>query len=296
MTQTPTTPLETRSREIAERRSALLAAWPGEWPNMIDAWRTHGHDAFWLMYSANYLLRTGGVRWAIDPVTLRNRVPEAPHVPVDELASLDFILMTHNHGDHVDRELLQQLAAMESIRWLVPRHMLPVAESCGVPAARIIVPEPMKPVTFGDLRVTIFEGLHREYPGEWGVGTPVIDVDAAGCLAEWAGRRVLFPGDTRTYNTTRLPSLGPVDTLFAHVWLGRGEALNAEPPRLSDLCNFAVNLQPTRRVMLTHLWEVARQAIDYWNIEHAESVRDALAQRLPEVEAVIPDFWREVRL
>lgn len=296
MTHQHTTPLETRSREIAERRGELLAAWPGDWPKMIDAWRTREHDALWLMYSANYLLRTGGVRWAIDPVTLRNRVPEAPQVRVDGLASLDFILMTHNHGDHVDRELLKQLAVIESIRWLVPRHMLPIAEACGVPAARIIVPEPMKPVTFGDLRVRIFEGLHREYAGEWGVGTPVIDVDAAGCLAEWGGRRVLFPGDTRTYDTTRLPSLGPVDTLFAHVWLGRGGALSAEPPRLNDLCDFVVNLQPTRRVVLTHLWEVARQAVDYWDATHAKRVRDALAQRLPEVEALIPDFWREVRL
>jgi hypothetical protein len=42
---------------------------------MTAAWRQDNlTDQLWLMYSANYLVRSAGVCWAIDPLTLANRL------------------------------------------------------------------------------------------------------------------------------------------------------------------------------------------------------------------------------
>ncbi|MCJ7703688.1 MAG: hypothetical protein MUO62_19080, partial [Anaerolineales bacterium] len=43
-----------------------------------------------------YLMCTQHSHWAIDPTSLKNRVPEATHVDVDrDLAPLDFVLLIH---------------------------------------------------------------------------------------------------------------------------------------------------------------------------------------------------------
>jgi hypothetical protein len=263
---------------------------------MMRDWRAAGPDAVWLTYAANYLLRTAGTRWMIDPARLNNLVPEAAPVPLDDLAALDFVFLTHGHSDHIDAALLRELARLGHLQWVVPRHMLTVAERQGIPVSRIIVPEPLQPLTIGNVTLTTFEGLHWEYPDRWGVGKPVAGIDAAGLLVEWPGHRVLFPGDTRTYDVAALPNLSPIDTLFAHVWLGRGAALQSNPPQLDAFCDFIEALAPTRRILLTHLWQVAREAEDYWDERHAKLVMTKLSKTMPGVAVTTPALWERVDL
>jgi len=74
---------------------------------MLSEWqRPEASDRAWLLYPANYLLRTAGIRWAIDPLTLCQRLPIAPEVDVSALAGLDCIVLTHRHADHLDVGLL----------------------------------------------------------------------------------------------------------------------------------------------------------------------------------------------
>ncbi len=101
-----------------------------------------------------------------------------------------------------------------------------------------------------------------------------------GYLVEQGGKRWLFPGDTRTYDPTGLPDFGPVDVLFAHLWLGRGSAMHPHPPLLEYFCRFCLALQP-RRVILTHLEEWGRQASDFWDGGHARQVILALKKQAP---------------
>ncbi|MCX6035958.1 MAG: hypothetical protein NTV38_13445, partial [Chloroflexi bacterium] len=97
---------------------------------------------------------------------------------------------------------------------------------------------------------------------------------------EMGGKRWLFPGDTRTYDPAGLPDLGPVDVLFAHLWLGRAVALQSHPPLLELFCRFCLAFQP-RRVILTHLEEWGRQASDFWDIEHAKMAVSVLKKGSP---------------
>jgi L-ascorbate metabolism protein UlaG (beta-lactamase superfamily) len=291
--------LKSAQEKMARRRRALLERWPGAWSGMAGQWADDGPDALWLTYSANYLLRTGGVRWMIDPFRLSRRVPEAAAVPLDALAAGSFVLLTHNHADHVDPQLLAHLATIDHLQWVVPPQVAHVAQRAGVRPDGVIVPRPLEAIAFdgGKVRITPFPGLHWEYAGRWKEGEPLGGVDSTGYLIEWAGKRLLIPGDTRTYDPAALPAFGPVDTLLAHVWLGRGSAQADEPPLLEAFCDFVAALQPTRRVLLTHLWEQGRGPDDYWDERHAEKVRQRLSSQLPaKIDIQIPEFWKAIPL
>ena len=103
-----------------------------------------------------------------------------------------------------------------------------------------------------------------------------------GYLVEFNGKRWLFPGDTRSYDASQLPSFGPVDVLFAQVWLGRGCAVQTTPPLLDAFCQFCVDLQP-KHIVLTHLQDFGRDANDYWDSEHVQQITALIAEKEPDI-------------
>jgi phosphoribosyl 1,2-cyclic phosphodiesterase len=271
-----------RQTAIAQRRKELSARYPQMMTDLIAEWRSPGkQDKVWLMYSANYLFRTGNVRWAMDPLTLSCRVPEASAVDlVQDFAALDFVVLTHRHADHLDFNLLKSLRHLP-IRWVIPDYILPQVQSeAGLPAEQIITPQPLQPIEIHDIRLLPFVGLHWEAaPSENG---PQHGVPEMGYLVEFNDKHWLFPGDTRDFKTELLPSFGPVDGLFAHLWLGRGCALMEKPPLVDAFCQFCLALQP-KQVYLTHLEELGRDAEDYWDEGHSVQVMSHCKQSAPQV-------------
>jgi hypothetical protein len=260
-------PFPDKQAEIDRRADAVAASYPSQWSSMITEWRQPGpEDRAWLLYSANYLFRTGKVRWGIDPLRLRYRLPGAPEMPATDLKDLSFLLLTHPHSDHLDPDLLRQLVAFP-ILWVVPPPVLAaLAGKVEIPASRLVVPEPMNRIEIDGVRITPFDGLHLEkQPGT----DSLRGVPATGYLVEC--KRWLFPGDTRTYNAGQLPSFGPVNVLFAHLWLGRSAALLEDPPLLEEFCWFCVHLLP-ERIILAHLDEFGRDANELWDFGHAQKV------------------------
>ena len=60
-----------------------------------------------------------------------------------DLKDLDFVLLTHRHGDHLDLGLLRALRHLP-IWWVVPEAILPlVLKQAGLPAKQILVPKPL---------------------------------------------------------------------------------------------------------------------------------------------------------
>lgn len=269
-----------KQQEIDQRAAEIIASYPVLWSQMIADWRQPGsEDLAWLMYSANYLFRTANIRWAIDPLRLKHRLPGAPEMPVDDLKELDFILLTHRHGDHLDSNLLRQLKDFP-ILWVIPAPVLELMrDEIEIPASRLIVPEPMRTIEILGIRITPFNGLHREAHPKM---ETFRSVPAMGYLVEFNGIRWLFPGDTRTYDASQLPSFGPIDGLFAHLWLGRGCALLDDPSLLEALYRFCVDLSP-KRIILTHLEEFGRNANDYWDREHAQKVKLLFSEKIPDI-------------
>jgi len=249
----------------------IITHYPAIWEKLIAEWNSPGlENRAWLMYSANYLIRTQRIRWAMDPLLLNSRLPQLPVMNVArDLKDLDFVLLTHRHGDHLDLNLLRLLRDLP-IQWVIPEAILPLVQrEVGLPAKQILVPNALQTIELHGLRITPFDGLHWEHAPSHPDGQR--GVPATGYLVEMGGKRWLFPGDTRTYDPDSLPDFGPVDVLFAHLWLGRNGALQLNPPLLEQFCRFCLALQP-RRIILTHLKEWGRPKSEFWDLEHAKQV------------------------
>ncbi len=186
-----------------------------------------------------------------------------------DLAGLDFLVLTHRHVDHYDVRLLEALAALP-VPWVVPEFMLADLHRDVSQLSKMIIPAKAgEPLEIGGLRLTPFNGAHFAWkPGEGPGYSPVNGVPSMGYLVEFSGTRWLFPGDTRTYDVHLLPDFGPVEGLIAHVWLGKGAALESPPPLLEAFCRFCVDLKPGRLV-LTHLEDWGRQVENLWDGKHA---------------------------
>ena len=276
------TSLADMQTHIEDRIRVAINGYPALFQRILAEWAApDAGDCLWLMYAASYLFRGGSTRWALDPLLLNQRVPAAPAVDITPLAGLDFVLLTHRHADHLDLNLIRALRDAP-IRWVIPDAICAhVLEQTGLPRSRVIVPTPLQTLDLGGVRVTAFDGLHwgEPLPGGGRRGMP-----ATGYLIECNGKRWLFPGDTRTYDAARLPDFGAVDGVMAHVWLGRAQALEPQPPLLEDFCRFCLDLHP-RRLLLAHLHEFGRAADDYWDERHAAQVLARLQGLAPGLPA-----------
>lgn len=291
-----------RLAHITQIRQELVNHSLASWNRMIEQWSSDTQrDALWIMHAANYLIRTNGVRWAIDPLRLGQRLSEAPEPNLSDLNLLNFVLLTHAHDDHVDPQIWLALCDAPT-RWVVPSFMLEkFLKATGRTqqqwGCRLIVPTPLHPLVLDGMRITPFDGMHWEYEvGAAADSVPIGGVPAMGYLVETADRRWLFPGDTRTYVRSRLPDFGPVDIVFAHVWLGRVSALLAKPPQLEAFGRFFAELAPREQIILAHLYETSRTPQDCWVDVHIKQAAAELHRHLPDIQIHAPAFWECVSI
>lgn len=271
---------EKQQSAILEKRQTIIRKYPDIWNKMVREWKSSGDGCrAWLMYSASYLFRTNTILWAMDPLTLRQRVPESPNVNVSaDLADLSFVILTHRHEDHLDLNLIRQLRD-HPIQWIVPMDLVPDLKETGIPAGRILIAEAFQEITIQGIRVIPFPGLHlHSEPNGKQHGVP-----SMGYLIELNGHRWLFPGDTRRYDTPLLSLFDGVDGLFAHLWLGRSQALVESPALLDPFCRFLSSFE-AKKVILAHLEEWGRDANDFWDVRHVDMVREHLKQLAPSLE------------
>lgn len=273
-----------KQAQIDSSRSRAIARYPKLWARLLSEWQSPGvDDRVWLTYSANYLMRTRNIRWALDPLAMHQWLDErSKENLVRELETLSFVLLTHEHDDHLDLGLIRALRELP-IRWVVPEAILPqVLAETNLPMSRVLVPKSMIPIQIEGITIWPFDGLHWDYSAKEDGGTSPRGVPAVGYLVEFSGKRWLFPGDVRMYSTQALPLSQKVDVLFAHVWLGRGSALTEPPPLLEPFCRFCVE-SGAPHVVLAHLEEYGRDANDYWDADHVAQVRSLFKKIAPRL-------------
>lgn len=256
---------------LAEQVISAAAHYPALWQHVTREWREDDSaDKGWLTYSANYLFSTGGLKWAIDPFSLSSRVKGVPAPDYTrDLQGLELVLLTHEHNDHLDLNLLSALCD-QPLTWVIPDFLQPlVAEKVGLPTDRILTPQVGFSLNYKNLTITSFEALHMR-------GTR--GVPELGYLVEMRGKRWLFPGDTRNYERGRLPEFSQLDAVFAHLWLGKACALELEPSEMEAFIRFYAGFN-TKRLIVTHLYEFGRDANDLWTLEHFNQVKDAFEKQ-----------------
>lgn len=249
----------------------------------------------WIAFAGSYLFRTDGVRWLVDPPPLPRIGSEGlVEAARRDLARTDFVILTHAHSDHFCVPVLRELRGLP-MKWIVPDHMAElVADRVGLGKRRMVAISHGESTEVRGLKISAFEGMHWEVrPGS--TDGERTGVDATGYLIECGGQRLLFPGDTRTYDAGVLPRVGDIDWVFAHVWLGRGCARRSGFPLLEAFCEFMLKPRP-KGIVLGHLWEVARGPADYWNRRHAAVVTRELRRISPQTDIVTPNLGERICL
>ncbi len=260
--------------DLAYQRAVAIEEYPKKWDQMVHEWSSELGNQLWLLYSANYLLNTAGVKWAIDPYSLFSRLGGGPQPDfANDLQDLQLIVITHAHSDHFDLNLLSSLSHLP-IQWVVPKFMEErIKNAADLSGEKIIIPRPNIPLRIDKLTITPFEGLH----GHGGNG-----VQSMGYLAEFYQKRWLFLGDTRTYDFSKLPDFGELTGVVGHLWLGKAEALESRPSKLDGFCDFFSHFK-TKQLVITHLLEFGREPNELWNLNHFQLV-------LRHIQNIKPDL------
>jgi hypothetical protein len=277
-----------KTSDLDLKRLDAALKYPGVWKHVIEEWNSDltGNSA-WLTYSANYLLQTAGVRWAIDPFSMSTRVTGIP-VPdfAHDLQKLELVVLTHAHNDHLDLNLIRAIASLP-IQWVIPEDMVDlVLAKTALNKEQIIIPKPGGVINFQNLSLTPFASLHFHAHG---------GVMETGYLANFDQKTWLFPGDIRDFDAARLPSFGRVNGVFAHLWLGKACALLPEPPFLNDFCTFFTRFSP-KRIVVTHLNEFGRDETELWEEAHFDRVKQRFAKVAPVVKVEMAVMGSKVRL
>ncbi|OJX43989.1 MAG: hypothetical protein BGO78_03270 [Chloroflexi bacterium 44-23] len=270
---------ESRKSQIDNFRENIVENYRQIWANMIADWSSDDPRSLgWLMYSANYLFRTNKIYWAVDPFLLSTRIA-APfwEQQISDLSKLDFVLLTHRHNDHFDRGLIHALRDFP-IQWVVPQEMRSdVLELINDPK-KIVVATHGKLLTCSGMNIMPFNSLHFDDSRE----TKIHGVPETGYLVQFQEKKWLFPGDIRNYRAELLPEFGPVDLLFAHLWLGRKSGQADPPPLLEQFCEFCLALQPAQ-IVISHLYEAGRKPDSLWDLSHFEKVKRSLEKLSPNL-------------
>ena len=271
-----------------------------------------GLRATWLGHST-VLVEIDGARILFDPVWARRASPStligprrfhAPPLPLDELPAIDAIVATHDHYDHLDRDVVRALARSASqaqMRFIVPLGVGAHLERWGVAPSRITELDWSESTTLGPLKLTATPARHFSGRGLKGNHTLWASWSVAG-----PKHRIFHSGDTGPFNgfATIGAEHGPFDLTFIKIG-AYGETwpdIHLTPEQAVE-----ANAKVQGKVLLPIHWGTFNLAFHAWD-EPAERVVAAAGATGTQIimpkpgESVEPTlapsvvpWWRSVR-
>lgn len=163
---------------------------------LIDDIRAHRSGiAVWWTGHNGWLIKADGVLIGTDLCLEQSDRAIPSPVSATELASeLDVSFITHEHGDHFERETSKILAEKSDCMFVLPRNCVQIAqEETAIPASRLIVATPGQPFAARGVQVKPLRAIH---------GNPKFAIFAeanledCGYLIMLGGKRFLQPGDS----------------------------------------------------------------------------------------------------
>ncbi len=198
----------------------------------------------WLGHSTS-LIEIDDLRFLVDPVWRKRASPFEwagpkrffePPLALDDLPSLDAVLISHDHYDHLDRRAVQRLAPT-GVTFVVPLRVGELLMRWGVTRDQIVELDWWEIASFGDVTITATPARHFS-------GRSAIMTDRNRSL--WSGfaivgprHRVYYAGDTAMFDgfeeigqalgpfDATLIEIGAYNRLWADLHLGPEQAVQA---------------------------------------------------------------------
>lgn len=158
----------------------------------------------WLGHST-LLVEIDGYRVLVDPVWTERASPfvgqgpkrfHAPPLPLDQLPSIDAVIISHDHYDHLDHETILALGDKVPL-YVVPLGVGAHLEHWGVPADRIAERDWWGEIEVGDLKLTATPARHAS-----GRSLTFSDQDKtlwSGWAIQGPEHRAYYSGDTAMF-------------------------------------------------------------------------------------------------
>ena len=240
-------------------------------------------DAFSLVYSSSYIVNTNGKRFGVDlAFRTAGKLSGCYSLLEDYFGSLDFMLVTHAHVDHFERQTAEALKDSD-IKWIIPEFMLKTALDYGIAEEKIIVSKVGEKILIDDMEILPFEGKHFRLSNGQGIESMGYYVTSK------KSPSMLFLGDVRDYTPGNISIDGDVDYLFSHVWLGDNVAgsdtLVGDFPE--KFVNYMASFKP-KNIVLAHLYESGRSRNNMWKICHATALSELFYAEYPQIKVHIP--------
>jgi L-ascorbate 6-phosphate lactonase len=163
-----------------------------------------GEVLLWWLGQAGFVLRGGGTSVLVDPYLTPSgsrRFP--PPFPPADASGVDAVLVTHEHGDHLDVDVARAFAeAGSTARWVVPEPVVDRVESLGIRRELIEPARPGRPVTIGEVRIDPLPAHHGvDMTDAYGTGAELSGglVRFLGYVLDMAGTRIYHSGDCLAY-------------------------------------------------------------------------------------------------
>lgn len=176
-------------------------------------------NTVWLAGPTAYLLSVDGVKFAVDPQVRRPQdLGLVADTLVEDLKDLAFVLISHQHNDHMCLPLMQLLRETD-IQWVIPAGTRKdLIEKSGLRRECITFISPGEALTLQGLTVRAFHTPHRP-DGSF--------FPQCGYWVQAPSGSLLFPGDIRDLDYCGYPNFGAPDLCFSHLWAGN-DALTPE--------------------------------------------------------------------
>jgi len=174
-----------------------------------------GHLAFWWLGQMGIVLKLGTTVIYIDPFLSPSSDRLLPPLlsPLD-IDNADYILGTHDHGDHIDRAVWPQLAFRSpQARFVVPGLLVDIlSHDLQIPKEKFIASEDGRSIELTDLHILPIAAAHEFLDRHPETG----QFPYQGYVVEGNGVRVFHTGDSCKYEgmETKLRDLGHIDALF----------------------------------------------------------------------------------
>ena len=250
------------------------------WNRVFSEYRKK-ENRFWLAGPTSYVFSLEGQRFAVDLQIRRDSdFEKLASQLVSDTDAVSFMLITHQHGDHMCVPLMNALKDTD-IKWYIPKGTRQdYIERSGIKEENIVWVQPGDTWQAGSLKFRAFSSPHAR-PGKeifLQCGYEITTPDG----------KILITGDVRDYDYDGYPDFGNVDVCFSHLWAGN-DSQNPENymPMLRDFVTYNAKLK-AKKYYLCHLYELGRKDRYLWDFSHAGLATKMFYSLLPDSVVEVP--------